>query len=615
MIVIDMPHHGHNINVNTMLKGKALQYKSWLVIIFFVMLVSAFSAFTLHSIKRDRLEQIGTSLKAILQTVEKAHHIWIDQRKNSVLNLANRTEVINLSEQLIALHRQGKPVIGSESLANIRQVIGPYLTIQQDRGFFIITPDRTSIASMRDSNIGTVNLIETNRSILMNRSFEGETIFIPPIYSDVPLEDSAGTKAALTPTLFITTPIKKPDGEVIAVLAVRLNSSNDFSNITQLGRIGNASETYAFDEKAKLITHTRFDYQLTRAKLIRPFEHGILNIRIVDPGGNLLEGYNLTVAPEDLPLTLMAQSAIAGNSGINIEGYRDYRGVMVLGAWSWLEGSSYGLASEIDREEALGTYYKTRNSLFFLVALICLLGIAMRMIIERLKQKASQDLAYAHATLEQRVQERTFDLESTQTRLSLANIDLRRLATYDKLTDLHNRRHFDTCLDNEWHRCMRHQDKIALILFDVDFFKPFNDNYGHQAGDSVLTRIGKLMNELTLDKRPGDCVARYGGEEFVILLSNTTVEYVEKTAEKIRQGISDLRIKHQYSQVQDIDWITASIGMAVETPHKHTSKEQLLRMADLALYSAKAAGRDRVISDHNDQIKAHSATILPLKSK
>jgi diguanylate cyclase (GGDEF)-like protein len=610
-----MTHHEHNMNVSTVLKEKALKYKSWLVIIFFVVLVSAFSSFTLHSIKRDSLEQIGASLKAILQTVEKAHHIWIDQRKNSVLNLANRTEIINLTEQLIAFHKQGNPVIGSEPLAKIRQVIGPYLTTQQDRGFFIVAADRTSIASMRDSNIGTVNLIETNRSKLMKRSFEGETIFIPPMYSDVPLEDSAGTKPELTPTLFITTPIKKPDGKIIAVLAVRLNLSNDFSNITQLGRIGNASETYAFDDKAKLITHTRFDYQLTRAQLIRPFEHGILNIRIVDPGGNLLDGYNLTATPETLPLTLMAQSAIAGYSGINIEGYRDYRGVMVLGAWSWLEGLNYGLASEIDMEEALGTYYKTRNSLLFLIALICALGIAMRLVIERMQQQANRDLEYAHATLEQRVQERTCDLESTQTRLSLANIDLQRLAIYDELTGLHNRRHFDAYLDNEWHRCMRHQDKIALILFDVDFFKPFNDNYGHQAGDSVLTKIGTLMNELALNKRPGDCVARYGGEEFVILLSNTTIEYVEQTAEKIRQSISDLRITHQYSQVQGIDWVTVSIGMAVETPHKLLSKEQLLSKADQALYSAKAAGRDRVISDHHRDSKTKSATILPLKPK
>jgi diguanylate cyclase (GGDEF)-like protein len=595
--------------------SKSIKHKSLLLFVFFFVLVSLFSYIALYNIKRDSLEQAGETLKAILQTVEEAHHIWIDERKNSVIDLASRTDIRFLTEQLIDLHERRQPIVGSEPLEKVRQVISPYLAAHQDRGFFIIASDRISIASTRDSNIGTTNLIQTNRSKLIKRSFEGETTFIPPMYSDVQLDASnrTGTDAKSTPTLFITTPIRKPDGTVIAVLAIRLDFSKAFSNITQLGRIGNSGETYAFDEKAKLITHSRFDYQLTRTNLIAPLEQGILNIKISDPGGNLLKGYRLTTPLETLPLTLMAKSAIAGNSDINTDGYRDYRGVMVFGAWSWLKNLNYGLASEIDKEEALKPYYKTRNSVIFLVALICVLGIVMRVIIERLQQKTSKELQFAHATLEQRVLERTADLENTQTRLSEVNVELQRLAIFDGLTNLHNRRHFDSCLQEEWQRCLRHQNKIAIILFDIDYFKQYNDNYGHLAGDQVLTNIGKLINLLGLDRRPGDCVARYGGEEFVILLSNSTTEYAIKTAEQVRQGISDLRIGHQHSEVHNIDWVTVSIGLAIEVPGKYSPRDKILGMADEALYAAKARGRNNIFSYQAGCVE--DANILPMKSK
>jgi len=596
-------------------KIQSIKHKGLLLVVFFLVLVSLFSYIALLNIKRDNLEQVGESLKAILQTVEVTQHIWIEQRKKSVLDLASHAEVRSLTEQLIDLYDRQQSIAGSEPLKKLRQIIQPYLAIHQDLGFFVISDDRISIASMRDSNIGTLNLIQTNRSTLIKLSFEGETVFIPPMNSDVPLDvsNNTGKDAKSIPTLFITTPIKKPDGKVIAVLAIRLNLSKDFSNITQLGRIGNSGETYAFDENARLISHSRFDHQLARANLIAPYEQGILNIKITDPGGNLLKGYRLSDAPESLPLTTMAQSAIGGYSDINIEGYRNYRGVMVLGAWSWLNDLNYGLASEIDIEEALKPYYKTRNSLIFLVALICALGIVMRVIIERLQQKASRDLQFAQATLEQAVQERTADLENTQTRLSLANVELQRLAIHDELTGLHNRRHFDSCLDEEWHRCLRHQNKISIIMFDIDYFKQYNDNYGHQAGDYVLTKIGKLLTELILDRRPGDCIARYGGEEFVLLLSNTTLEYSLKTAEQIRLGISDLRIAHTHSQVRDVDWITISLGLAIEKPSTEFSKEKILSMADESLYAAKAKGRNKVCVYQPDGIE--SATILPMKSK
>ncbi|HIK10666.1 MAG TPA: diguanylate cyclase [Oscillatoriaceae cyanobacterium M33_DOE_052] len=175
-------------------------------------------------------------------------------------------------------------------------------------------------------------------------------------------------------------------------------------------------------------------------------------------------------------------------------------------------------------------------------------------------------------------------------RLQLANRELELLATSDSLTGVANRRMFDEHLNREWRRMMREESWLSLILCDIDYFKRYNDNYGHQAGDACLQRVATAIRDAV--RRPGDLVARYGGEEFAVILPNTNRTGALQVAEAIRMSVRDLGIPHCASGVA---WmVTLSLGAATAFPSPNGEPEMLIAAADQALYEAKAKGRDRL---------------------
>jgi diguanylate cyclase (GGDEF)-like protein len=176
--------------------------------------------------------------------------------------------------------------------------------------------------------------------------------------------------------------------------------------------------------------------------------------------------------------------------------------------------------------------------------------------------------------------------------LEAANQELQRLACIDGLTQVANRRRFDEYLDVEWRRLAREQRPLSLILGDVDYFKVYNDTYGHLAGDLCLQQIGSVLRQ-TL-RRPADLVARYGGEEFAIILPNTEPRGAVIVAEAIREGIRGLEMPHAKSPVSQ--YVTLSLGVASFIPTPNASPAQLIAAADEALYQAKAEGRDRAVA-------------------
>lgn len=169
------------------------------------------------------------------------------------------------------------------------------------------------------------------------------------------------------------------------------------------------------------------------------------------------------------------------------------------------------------------------------------------------------------------------------------NEELQRLASLDGLTQLANRRRFDEYLLQEWRRMARDHQPLALILADVDFFKPYNDYYGHLVGDECLKLLARCLAEGT--QRPADLVARYGGEELAIILPNTSITGALQVAESLRQAILTLAIPHAKSPVSSV--VTLSWGVAGTLPNLDQSPAILVAQADQALYQAKAQGRNR----------------------
>ncbi|MBD2504024.1 diguanylate cyclase domain-containing protein [Anabaena azotica] len=233
------------------------------------------------------------------------------------------------------------------------------------------------------------------------------------------------------------------------------------------------------------------------------------------------------------------------------------------------------------------------------------LSKAVAQLFAQYEQQKSLLLSFNHK-LEQKVQARTVKLDQVnqklqqeinerkqaELKLQQLNEELLRLTMLDGLTGIANRRRFDEYLMQEWQRSAREQFPISLIMIDVDYFKRYNDFYGHQAGDLCLQQIAQtLSNDV---KRSTDLVARYGGEEFAVILPNTSLQGATCIANSIRQSIKNLQIPHAESQVSQ--YVSLSVGVMSVVPVPSSSPNLLIQTADNLLYQAKQQGRDRIVS-------------------
>lgn len=174
--------------------------------------------------------------------------------------------------------------------------------------------------------------------------------------------------------------------------------------------------------------------------------------------------------------------------------------------------------------------------------------------------------------------------------LKLKSDWLEELSMYDGLTHIPNRRYFDEVYEKKYKETMRDKKTLAVLMLDVDYFKLYNDHYGHGKGDECLIKIAGALR-MTL-KRPSDMVARYGGEEFVLLLQDIDIEGATKVAESLVEAVGELGILHEYSSV--CDHVTVSVGLGFKEKESSVSKEELIKCADDALYLAKERGRNRI---------------------
>ena len=175
---------------------------------------------------------------------------------------------------------------------------------------------------------------------------------------------------------------------------------------------------------------------------------------------------------------------------------------------------------------------------------------------------------------------------------SLAN-QLNELSKLDGLTGIANRRAFDERMGLEWARNMRSEKPLALILCDIDYFKPYNDHYGHMEGDTCLNRIAHILHDYA--RRSGDIAARYGGEEFIVILPETTLEDAVKVTRAIRNKIAREAIPHEKSSVSDV--VTLSFGVTAVVPTQDISINQFIKKADKLLYKAKDLGRNQIVAE------------------
>lgn len=243
------------------------------------------------------------------------------------------------------------------------------------------------------------------------------------------------------------------------------------------------------------------------------------------------------------------------------------------------------LVVTVREADAMADFYQRRLGYCLTAAAVTLLILAFSIFLGRLvaqKAAAEEALRQANEQLEARVSERTEELAA-------ANQELLRLSVLDGLTGIANRRSFDQYLEREWKGAMRRKKRLVLLLADIDFFKAYNDTYGHLFGDDCLKTVATAIRSRV--KRATDMVARYGGEEFAVVLPSADETGAMIIAEDIRKYIEDLAIEHKSAPGGRL---TISLGVAAVVPRPGQSEQDLLTLADNALYAAKRAGRNRV---------------------
>lgn len=301
--------------------------------------------------------------------------IWKQSIKMDVSTIAADKKLKNNIQALLNKANEVKGeasfILSSEELELIRQYLDPLLHSQSFTGFSILDKEGLEIGSLSDEAVGTRWLINTSEGKRLFRLVSlGSTVITLPFKSEIALLGREGVLVKNSATMLVGTPVQDSTGKFIAVLAFYLSPEEVFTDIFGISRFGKSGETYAFDETGTRVTKGRFDKDLRELGILEPTATSLLNLKITDPGGNLLKGFQPSLGPEEWPLTRMAESALRQESGFDVEGYRDYRGIKVVGVWSWLSEFRLGVASEIDYEEAYKLLFEMKKTFYSIFGLL-----------------------------------------------------------------------------------------------------------------------------------------------------------------------------------------------------------------------------------------------------
>lgn len=315
--------------------------------------------------------------------------------------------------------------------------------------------------------------------------------------------------------------------------------------------------------------------------------HADGTIFLAEPGSAEVLGMNLSGKG-----SVFSKHVDSGNSLSTYQGklfYRNERLLLVQQTIMPAElNTSDALVVRIGREHD-AVFAGLNRSRWFMAGLYLLLAVISLTFLQLWQRKSRQAFTELSETQNQVLANNEL-LVRLNRQLEQQTENMRSLAFLDELVRIANRRHFNRSLEAEWRRCQREQQPLSLVILDVDYFKQFNDLYGHQRGDDCLIRIaGSLKNSLT---RSHDLPARIGGEEFACLLPNTPLQGALVKAERIRSEIEALDIPHGGSLVKPV--VTVSVGVASVMPESGAGYLKLLELADEALYQSKKKGRNRV---------------------
>ncbi len=333
-----------------------------------------------RAIESTMKEQLAGELTTILNADVAALRLWLRTQEAGVQAIVQSPAVFTAIDAVLKSAQaapQGSSGNPSPEALRLEAALAPWLEANDYEGYDIIHTDRTILASSHPELIGKELHITQNR--VRERLSTGESTVSRPFPSQNLMTDFDGQVRAGVPLMYVLAPIMGADGELLASLALRISPEKEFTDILNIARPGQSGETYAFDRQGLLLSGSRFDDQLKEIGLLvdKTASRSILNIDIRDPEVDMTKGARPTLRRPDQPLTRMAADAVKGNSGFDVDGYNDYRGVPVIGAWTWLPEYALGVATEMDLAEAYRPTYILRWAFGGLFALLITSAVAI----------------------------------------------------------------------------------------------------------------------------------------------------------------------------------------------------------------------------------------------
>ncbi len=352
-------------------------------------------------------EQRAADLNVMADASVSAVHVWMGEQRINAQFLADDEQLRPLALELLSVaHGTAKAerqLLQAKAQELLRQRLKPRIEICGYVGFLVVSPDGVVLAADQDAPIGKV--LPATRKQFFDQVIAGKTVVSKPFRSSLLLADEKGELRANLPTMFAAAPLRDEAGKPIAALGARIRPEDQFTRILQVVRFGESGETYAFDRNGLLLSQSRFDEQMKQIGLLadQPDARSILTVEIRDPQVNMAQWERPPLHRKDQPLTRLAAAAVQGKPGYDADGYRDYRGVPSVGAWRWMDEYDFGVATEVDTEEAFRPVYILRRAFWLLMILLGLsaLGIFLAMLYIARQQRALQKATLANKQLGQ----------------------------------------------------------------------------------------------------------------------------------------------------------------------------------------------------------------------
>ena len=368
-----------------------------LVVGIFLTLILILAGHGFGRMERGLRAEVGQTLQTVNRAALRTLEMWLEDQKRHIHHIAEDPELAALAGRLIAARPE------APDHAHLRRIYQRHLEGVGISNLKLFTPDGRVVIALQDPGADRPSRLATREPEAFARALAGETVFIAPSTLDSPGEPTPSVQSESA--MFILVPVKR-DAQTIAVLAMRFDPAVTFGWIEAVMRLGATGETYLLDRQARLLTPSRFsDARFADTP-------SLLNWRVRDPGVDLTAGETPTSARSAWPLTRLAEAVLSGQDGLDVQGYRDYRGVPVMGAWSWSSRLGVGVATEIDLDEALKPFHDSRALILsallgtaflalVLAAIIVWLGERTRTRLQVLVEERTQELRKLAQIVEQ----------------------------------------------------------------------------------------------------------------------------------------------------------------------------------------------------------------------